>query len=220
MAFLISSIPTLFRIFVRKEYLLDLKEGHGEYLEGDAIGVRCVRGQSLYFQVILENGAAFRLPVEALCWKPCELPSGMDAIQPWDVASETFGIAAYDMVARGAMLVLPGKTPAQYRWSIDFTGSDLADDPVQGKALHICYLENGLIGAFPNNRILWVDPALRDAESAEPPKLKSLSHEFRAEGFQDMFRPVPTHKESLSVRGKPLPNGHHTDPAERPDWQR
>ena len=54
---------------------------------------------------------------------------------------------------------LPDRRPAQYRFSIDFTGTDLADDPEQHKHLHVCALEGGLICALPNNRILFRDDA-------------------------------------------------------------
>ena len=232
MPYLIGAVPTLFRILVRQEYTLNLEEGHGEYIAADAIGVRCVRGQSLYFQCILGNGAAFLLPVEALVWKPCELPEGMDAIQPWDCMASDFGVAEFGTLARGGMVVMPGKVRGQYRFSIDFTGTDLADDAVQHKMLHIAYLETGLIGAFPNNRVLWVDPALRDVPE-ESPRLRSLAYEFRAEGFQDIFgsrqrRQMPGRAEIVTPAAAPaapkpaaLPrNGVHTDPAERPEWMR
>lgn len=225
MPYLIGAIPTLFRVLVRREYTLNLEDGHGEYIDADAIAVRCVRGQSLQFQCILASGAAFLLPIEALVWKPCDLPASLDHVQPWDCASSDFGVAEIPCIARGAMLVLPSKVRAQYRFTVDFTGSDLADDPVQHKMLHVGYREDGIIGACPNNRLLWIDPALRE-DGAEIPRLKSLAYEFRAEGFQDIFgsrqpRQAPATVEKVtpaSVPASPLRSVFHTDPAERADW--
>ena len=226
MPYLIGSIP-FFRVHVRKEYTRNLEDGHGEWLEGEAVWVRCVRGHSLMFQVVLDSGASFKLPIEALAWKPCDLPPSMDHVQPWDCASSDFGVEACSFLARGAMLVLPGKVKAQYRFTVDFTGSDLADDAKQGKALHVCFVEDGSIGAFPNNRVLWVDPAFRDEPKVEElPKLKSLAHEFRAEGFQEVFGSrqrthVPAVAEKVTpafAPASPLRSAFHTDPAERADW--
>lgn len=225
MPYLISSIDTLFRVQVRKEYTQNLEGGHGEYIAGDAVGLRVVRGQSLVFQVILDSGAAFRLPIEALCHRPCEAPASTECVQPWDCLSSDFGVASFAPVARGAMLILPSRVKAQYRFTVDFTGSDLADDPVQGKCLHVAYLENGWIGAFPNNRVLWVDPALRDVP-VEIPRLRSLGYEFRAEGFQDIFgspqrRRMPAAVEKVTPAPQPdAPprDVQYTDPADAPDW--
>lgn len=93
-------------------------------------------------------------------------------------------------MARGATFILPDRRPAQYRFTIDFTGSDLADDPDQHKSLHIMFLEAGYIGAYPNNRVLWHDPAFWQVMS-EKPDFVSLADEFRSEGHQHIMRRDP-----------------------------
>ncbi len=191
MPYVVGSIP-YFRCFVRREYTQDMQEGHGEFIPAVAYGVRCIRGHSLWFQVMLREpdsganstgGASFFLPIEALVHAPCPPAEHMNHVQPWDVFSSNFGVCELDFIARGAANILPDRKPAQYRFSIDFTGSDLADDPDQHKCLHVCFLEGGLIGAFPNNRVLWSDPAFWETMT-EKPSFKSLSREFRAEGNQ------------------------------------
>lgn len=209
MAYIFSSIP-YFRALARREYTTAFTSGHGEYLPVVAHGVRCVRGSSLFFQCMMTEkwaGAAYLLPIEALVTKPVELPrkasgigylvshdalsadeirrdgsSAVDRthIQPWDCFSADFGICELDFVKRGRVTVLPGKIDGRYRFTIDFTNTDLADDLEQHKHLHVCELDNGLICAVPNNRLLWHDPAFWET-TTERPDFKALGGEFRAE---------------------------------------
>lgn len=184
MSFIFDSVP-YFRCLVRREFTRDLKDGHGDYFDAVAHGVRCVRGHSLWFQTILTSGegsgAAFLLPIEALVTKPCAAVE-TKIVQPWDTFSSSFGVSELAFVARGGVDVLPDRVPAQYRFTIDFIGSDLAEDPDQHKHLHVIFRDDGLIGAYPNNRLLWSDPAFWTV-TQERPKFESLSSEFRAEGM-------------------------------------
>lgn len=189
MALIYGDIP-FFECLVRREYTRNLDDGHGEYLPAVAHAVQCKRGRSLLFQTIFTDkhaGAAFLLPIEALCWKPVEKPDDLTYIQPWDCFSDYFTVHEASFVARGAVSVLPDGRKGQYRFTIDWGGSDLADHFEQHKHLHVCFLEDGLIGAFPNNRLLWSDPAFWTV-TTEKPDFRSLSGEFRAEGNQDLFR--------------------------------
>jgi len=190
MAYVIGSIPYL-KCLVRREYTRNLADRHGEYIPAVAYGVRCVRGHSPWFQVMLmqpedgtpnsTGGASYFLPIEALVTQPCAKPADMTYVCPWDVFSSDFGVCTFDFVARGACYVLPDRIPAQYHTTLDFIGTDLAEDPEQHKSLHIVLLENGLIGAFPNNRILWRDDAFWQVMDTRP-DFQSLAPEFRAEG--------------------------------------
>lgn len=199
MPYVLGSVP-YFRCLVRREYTRNLQDRHGEYIPAVAYGVRCVRGHSLWFQCMLmeptdgtpnnTGGASFMVPIEALVHKPCAKPDDMTYVQPWDVFSSDFGVCALDFVSRGAVYILPEKRPGQYLFTLDFTGSDLADDPDQHKSLHVCMIEGGLIGAFPNNRLLWQDDAFWKLMD-ERPDFISLAPEFRAEGNQHILRPAP-----------------------------
>ncbi|RPJ38767.1 MAG: hypothetical protein EHM35_03815, partial [Planctomycetaceae bacterium] len=196
MPYLVGNIP-YFGCYVRREYTRNLEARHGEFIPAIAHGVRCVRGSSLWLHTILmedgppgkntSGGSAFLVPIEALCHLECAKPNSMDLIQPWDCFSSDFGVAVFDFITRGACYVLPDRVPAQYRFTIDFTGSDLADDPEQHKHLHICLLEGGLIGAFPNNRLLFRDDAFWKLADSKP-DFVSLAPEFRAEGHQYLTR--------------------------------
>lgn len=197
MAFVMGAIP-YFRCYVRREFTRNLQDGHGDFIPAVAYGIRCVRGHSPWLQTMLmepegdrpntTGGAAFMVPIEAIVHQPCPMPQDMTYVCPWDIFSSTFGVVELDFTARGAVYVLPEKRPGQYLFTVDFTGSDLADDPGQHKSLHFCKIEGGLIGAFPNNRLLWRDDAFWKVLDQKPDFL-SLEHEFRAEGQQHVVRP-------------------------------
>lgn len=192
MAYILGNVP-FFDCYVRREYTRGFKDGHGDFLKAVAHAVRCICGNSLMFQVVFAEkwaGASFTLPIEAIVWKPCALESEMTYVQPWDCFSSDFGVCEFDFMKRGAAFVLPDKFEAQYRFTIDWTGTDLADHSEQHKHLHVCFLQGGLIGAFPNNRILWSDPAFWKVAD-ERPDFESLAGEFRAEGHQHIFTQTP-----------------------------
>lgn len=186
MSTIYGSIP-FFECFVRAEFTRDRKDRHGEFYPAVAHAVRCVRGHSLWFQVIFTKqhaGAAFLLPIEALCCHPCAYePAGI--VQPWDTFSSEFGVSEIDFVRRGAVSEVRLGMRGQYRFTIDFVGSDLAEYPDQHKHLHVCFFEDGTIRALPNNRLLWSDPAFWTT-TTEKPDFLSLSGEFRAEGNQTL----------------------------------
>lgn len=208
MSYIYGSIP-FFECLVRAEYTRDRKDRHGEYYPAVAHAVRCVRGHTLWFQVIFTQqhaGAAFMLPLEALVIKPCA-PVPTSTVQPWDVFSSDFGVSQDTFTGRGAVSVLPDRTPGQYRFTIDFAGSDLAEHPDQHKALHVVFREDGIIGAYPNNRLLWHDPAFWTT-STEQPDFISLSGEFRAEGSEPdvaEFRRQPDASKQPSTLVEPTP---------------
>jgi hypothetical protein len=197
MPYVMGSIP-YFGAYVRREYTRNLQDRHGEFIPATVYGVRCVRGHSLWFQCMLmepeekdapndTGGASFMVPIEALCHQRCPKPADMTYIAPWDVFSSDFGVVEFDFVRRGAVYALPDRIAGQYRFTLDFAGTDLAEDPQQHKSLHIVFLEGGLIGAFPNNRLLWRDDAFWQVMT-EKPDFISLAPEFRAEGHGHVLR--------------------------------
>lgn len=188
MAFLMDNIP-LMRVHVRGEYLQDLAAGHGQTFEAIAHAVRCRRGSSLWFQVNFKEplgGVSYLLPIEALTWRPDAAPASTETAQPWDCMGDTFSVCELRFLARGGVQVLPDRVGGQYRFSIDFGAEDLADDPAQHKTLHVVWRQDGLVGAYPNNRLLWEDSAFWDVTETKP-DITCLLYEARAEGRQAMI---------------------------------
>ena len=216
MAYLLAPIP-YFKCLVRREYLRDMKDGHGQFLEATAIAVLCVRGDSLHFQIVLHEplaGCAFTVPIEALVTRPVA-PAATKVVQPWDCFSSDFGVCELTAVRRGAVNLIKDETSATYLFTIAFTGSDLADDPAQRKFLHVVARQDGHIGAYPNNRCVFIDRALF-GDLTDKPDFLTLTKEFRAEGVVAKAT-IEGANGSAKPQAAPL-NGVHSDPKERPDW--
>ena len=132
-------------------------------------------------------GCGFLAPIEAFCWRVPDRPRApgqrpdMTYVQPWDTFSETFGIHEFEFHRRMRALILPDRRPARYRCSLDFIGSSLAENNDQHKHLHIFDMDDGSIGAFPNNRVLWIEPAAWREPTSERPDFLSLAGEWIAE---------------------------------------
>ncbi len=188
--YIIGSFDRWFPGFLRREYTRNMQDGYGEYLPCVIHGLRVVQGRQLEFQSVLTEtaaGAGFLAPIEAFCWKiptnPRERFAEIDHtyIQPWDNFSSTFGVHAFEFHRRMKSLILPDRRGGRYRFSIDFEGSSLAEFSEQHKHLHIMDMDDGSIGAFPNNRVLWVEPAFWNEPVLERPDFIALSGEWMAE---------------------------------------
>lgn len=184
MSYVFDRIP-YFRCLVRREFTVNHTAHRGEYLKAVAVGVRCQRGLSLYFQCWIVDayatGAMFLLPIDALCFTPCEIPK-KHLIQPWDVFSPDFGVSRIELFHRTRAFLLPGHHPGRYLFTLDFTGNELADDIDQHKNLHVLKMDGGWLAAVPNNRVLIDDPAFLDNPVCkERPDFQSLEPEYFAE---------------------------------------
>lgn len=187
MSYIVGEIP-YFRGFLRREYTRNLEDGHGEFYPCIVFGLRVARGRSLQLQCVLTDkyaGAMFLAPIEAYCWKPTTpFEKGrrpdMTYIQPWDCFSSEFGVHRWSMWDGMPCYALPEKRKGRYHCTLDFTGTDLADDDEQHKHLHMVLMDDGQVSAFPNNRLLVHDAAYFDVMS-EKPDFIALGGRFSAE---------------------------------------
>ena len=71
MSCLITNLPTM-KVWVRKEYLRDHKDGHGEFVEGIWVAAKSIPGRAFYFETYLpEYGAIYdKLPISAFVATP------------------------------------------------------------------------------------------------------------------------------------------------------
>ena len=70
MTTLVANVPPV-KVWVRREYLRDLRDGHGEYTPGYWVTCKSLTGRALYFETYLtEYGALYdKLPISAfLSW--------------------------------------------------------------------------------------------------------------------------------------------------------
>jgi hypothetical protein len=191
MPYILSDVPSIIRCLVRAEFTQNHQRGHGTYLKAHILGIRCQEAASLQFQVRFDEpsiaGAMFCLPIQALCWKPCDMPD-VELVQPWDTFSSDFTVHEFGLWKRGNAQLLnvrgiepwPERLDARYLFTVDFKGNALADCPQQHKSLHVLQVEHGWIAAVPNNRVISVDEAF-EKPCAELPRFESLEYLYAAE---------------------------------------
>ena len=193
MSFLISNVPH-FKCWVRKEFTANHSNYHGEYIHALAFAVNTIPDRSLSFQVVftgceidsedgpdenIHGGAMWaRMPIQALVADiPYdEWPEPMEdhLCQPWDCESRTHSAVVLDRVSSSPWLCKINNNfyKGKYLFTVDYTDSDIADDPAQHKQSHVLYLMdagkwNCNFVALPNNRVRATSPALwRTGEGA------------------------------------------------------
>ena len=161
MAFLQSNIPH-FKCWVRQEYTHNHEKYHGEFIHAMAIAVTTVPSRCLSFQMLFTGAETYdtdepnphggamwaRMPITALVGDtPLEewpTPMPVWAAQPWDCASRTHSVYVLDRCSPCPwMAKIDGNTyPAKYYFTVDYTDSEIADDPAQHKQAHVLELLN------------------------------------------------------------------------------
>ena len=191
MSFLQSNIH-YFKCWVRKEYTCNHEQYHGEYLAAMAIAVTTIPNRCLSFQVIftgyeveegeqnVHGGAMWaRMPITALVGDGAfdKFPEPMEvfAAQPWDCMSHTHAVYSLRRAQPCPWLAKIGGEmyPAKYYFTVDYTDSEVADDPAQHKQSHVLELLDagswtGNIVALPNNRVRVTHPAWFETGEGAP----------------------------------------------------
>jgi hypothetical protein len=120
-----------------------------------------------------------RMPITALVgdtpveeWAE-ELPAY--AAQPWDCMSHDHSVYVLNRATPAPwMAKVDGEFyPAKYLFTVDYTGSEIADDPAQHKQSHVLELVDagsytGNIVALPNNRVRVTHPAWFETGEGAP----------------------------------------------------
>jgi len=183
MAYLIKNIP-YFKVWVRKEFTHNHRKYQGEYIHALACAVTSIPDRCLSFQVIftgcedeenrLENphgGAMWaRMPITALVAdEPLDTfppPLQTHLAQPWDCSARNFEVIKFDRTSSSPwQCKIDGEFyTGKYYFTVDYTGSEIADDPAQHKQSHVIELTSGpwkgCIVALPNNRVRVTSPAM------------------------------------------------------------
>ena len=192
MPYLQSSIPH-FKAWVRREYTKNMEEYHGEFLHCMVVAVTTMPNRTLSFQVIftgcesddtdeenVHGGAMWaRMPLTALV--------ADTAYEQWPSALPTY-LASLGIVCRIHTSVykieraspapwiakVDGEFyPAKYYFTVDYTDSEVADDPAQHKQSHVLELLDagdytGNMVALPNNRVRVTHPAWFETGQGAP----------------------------------------------------
>jgi hypothetical protein len=164
-----------------------------------AIAVTTMPNRCLSFQVIftgcenddeepnVHGGAMWaRMPITALVgdfdFEGWPDPMETYLTQPWDCASHHHAVYTLDRATPCPWMAKIGGEfyPAKYHFTVDYTDSEIADDPAQHKQSHVLTLLDagdytGNIVALPNNRVRVTHPAWFETGEG-PPDFKPSQH--------------------------------------------
>ena len=186
------------KVWIRKEYLRDLRDGHGEYVKAWWVSLKAIWGRSFYFEsYIPEYGALYdKLPISAfLNWesdhpdKPriLEKDLSLSDLQYWDsfdydseiVEKQFLYTMSVEVKHRSGYISEGGK----YLFTIDASHRDrnipdltFAEFAEEHKSHNCIILPNGQIGLYPNNRCRWKDESLTPKILKKPDFLVSTRH--------------------------------------------
>jgi len=181
MSALLANLPNT-KVYVRKEYLMDHKSGHGEFVEGHWVTVKSMPGRAFYFETYLPEYAALydKLPISAFVSEPKkpepDLP--LQDLQFWNamdygvtaIYKQFIGSMDFEILTRSHK-VLKGTyvlTLDNYHESaneIDYSTSEI---PEEHKSFNIIELENRQYAAYPNNRMRVYDNSLTPKQPKDP----------------------------------------------------
>jgi len=177
---LLTNLPAQ-KVWIRKEYLRDFKDGYGEFVEGVWVCAKSIPGRAFYFETYLpEYGALYdKLPISAFVSEPktpeldLDLPNlqfwnCMDygirtickqfiASMDWEILSRHFG------TLRGQYIC----TLDNYHYNPDVIDYSTSEIPEEHKSFNLIELINGQFALYPNNRCRIFDNSL----SPETPKI-------------------------------------------------
>jgi hypothetical protein len=197
---LICNLPAE-NVWVRKEYLRDHVDGHGEFVRGVWVSAKSIPGRSFYFETYLpEYGAMYdKLPISAFVSKPKtpdpDLP--LDNLQFWNcmdygvVCMNKGFISSMDVEVRSRNYgSLKGRylfTLDNYHANPDVIDNNVSETPAEHKSHNCILLENGQYALYPNNRMRLYDLSITP-ETPLVPDFKVSTIEYQVENGSDWGR--------------------------------
>lgn len=173
MAELIVNLPAQ-RVWIRKEYLRDLQDGHGEFVEGIWVCAKSLEGRAFYFETYLPQYAALydKLPISAFVAQPSTPQPDLDLtnLQFWNcmgtglrcIVKQHISTMNYEVLTRNH-----GKMTAKYLFTLDnyhanpdITDTNVSEIPEEHKSHNCLLLDNGQYCLYPNNRMRVYDLSL------------------------------------------------------------
>jgi len=181
MSALLANLPNT-KVYVRKEYLMDHKSGHGEFVEGHWVTVKSMPGRAFYFETYLPEYAALydKLPISAFVSEPNkpdpDLP--LQDLQFWNamdygvtaIYKQFIGSMDFEILTRSHK-VMHGTylfTLDNYHESADEIDYSTSEIPEEHKSFNILELDNGQYAAYPNNRMRVYDNSLTPKQPKNP----------------------------------------------------
>ena len=181
MSELICNLPSE-DVWVRKEYLRDHQDGHGEFVKGIWVSAKSIPGRAFYFETYLpEYGALFdKLPISAFLSEP-ETPEPdlpLNNLQFWNcmdygvvaISKNFIGSMDFEILSRdhGALTGSYICTLDNYHSDINAIDYSTSETPAEHKSSNLLELENGQYCLYPNNRMRVYDNSLTPQEPLQP----------------------------------------------------
>jgi len=197
---LICNLPAE-KVWVRKEYLRDHVDGHGEFVEGVWVSAKSIPGRAFYFETYLpEYGAMYdKLPLSAFLRAP-KTPTpdmSLENLQFWNCMD--YGVMCINKGFVTSMDVEiytrdHGLMHGQYLFTLDnyHANPDVIDNnvsevPQEHKSHNCIALENGQFALYPNNRTRFYDLSITP-ENPRFPDFKVSTIEYQVEAGTDWGR--------------------------------
>ena len=181
MSTLLTNLPST-KVYVRKEYLRDLQDGFGEFVEGVWVCAKSIPGRAFYFETYLpEYGALYdKLPISAFVSSPETPDPDLDLpnLQFWNcmdygitnICKQFVGSMEWEVRTRHF-----GSIKGEYLCTLDNYHSDpdvvdysTSEVPQEHKSFNLIELENGQFALYPNNRCRVYDISLTPQEAKVP----------------------------------------------------
>lgn len=200
MSQLICNLPAI-HVWVRKEYLRDHEDGHGEFVKGVWVSCKSMPGRAFYFETYLPDyGAMFdKLPISAFVSEP-ETPKKdlkLHNLQFWNCMD--YGVVSIHKQFVSSMMFEAytrdqGKLKGTYVATIDNYHADIntidystSETPAEHKSHNLLELENGQFGLYPNNRMRIYDNSLTPDKPLMP-DFKVSTMEYQVENNPSLRR--------------------------------
>lgn len=200
MSQLICNLPAI-HVWVRREYLRDHEDGHGEFVKGVWVSCKSMPGRAFYFETYLPDyGAMFdKLPISAFVSEP-ETPKKdleLHNLQFWNCMD--YGVVSIHKQFVSSMMFEAytrdqGKLKGTYVATIDNYHADIntidystSETPAEHKSHNILELENGQFGMYPNNRMRIYDNSLTPDKPLMP-DFKVSTMEYQVENNPSLSR--------------------------------
>tara|TARA_R110001592_G_scaffold45855_1_gene146348 strand:- start:1116 stop:1763 length:648 start_codon:yes stop_codon:yes gene_type:complete len=197
---LICNLPAI-HVWVRREYLRDHEDGHGEFVKGVWVSCKSMPGRAFYFETYLPDyGAMFdKLPISAFVSEP-ETPKKdleLHNLQFWNCMD--YGVVSIHKQFISSMMFEAytrdqGKLKGTYVATIDNYHADIntidystSETPAEHKSHNLLELENGQFGLYPNNRMRIYDNSLTPDKPLMP-DFKVSTMEYQVENNPSLSR--------------------------------
>lgn len=196
MSTLVVNLPAQ-HVWVRKEYLRDHVDGHGEYVRGIWVSVKSIPGRAFYFETFLPDyGAVYdKLPISAFVSSPAppspDLP--LDELQFWNAMDYGVVCVVKQFIASMDFEIRPRKYPPMsgtyictldnYHSDVDCADYSTSENPSEHKAFTVIELENGQYAAYPNNRMRVYDVSQTPKQALQPDfRVSTQYYQVEAQG--------------------------------------